>query len=158
MNNLVLDYNGKPVTNTLLVAEKFDKEHYKKQTIFLSGKVTGLWRPWVVAKFLFFDLIFTGLGYEVKNPVKFTPKNFNWNDSMTLCLSILSHCDSIFMLPGWLNSPGANKEFREAAKNGLQLLNDSKKIKYLWYAASNFDLWDSEIEGSKRLLNDLKML
>jgi Domain of unknown function (DUF4406) len=142
----------------ILTMNTFEKEEaYKKRVVFLSGKVTGLPRPWIIIKFGWYSFWLSLLRYEVKNPVKLIPKTWNWQDSMTLCLSVINTCDSIFMIPGWRKSKGAKKEFKEAAKHGLTCLN-SGKTKWLFDTRKMMCECDREMEGDRRLLNDLKLL
>jgi hypothetical protein len=145
----------------ILYMNTFEKEAYKKRTVFLSGKVTGLWRPWVVLKFGWYSFWFTYLGYEVKNPVKFINKTCRKRcperQILECCIKILMNCGSIFMIPGWRKSKGANDEIREAAKNGLTCLNSD------WPGWNTYKEFEArkmmcEFEGNVSLFNDLKML
>ena len=68
-------------------------------------------------------------GYTVFNPAVL-PDGFEYEDYMTFDLQILSKCDAIFLLRDWKNSPGANREYEEAKRLGLQVLTeDDLKIR-----------------------------
>jgi hypothetical protein len=130
----------------------------KNRTVFLSGKVTGLPRWWVVLKFLFWDLFYTGMGYEVKNPTNFIDPKTSYSDAMKTCFEVLeTECDFIYFIPGYRNSTGAMLEFSFAARTNKTPLNSSKSFKFIFDLKKRMNEWDKELErkGSMKLLSDI---
>jgi hypothetical protein len=62
-------------------------------------------------------------GYEVVNPVDINPDpKADWWDCIIDDILALKQCDSIYMLQGWENSPGANIEWWVAKRHNYQIL------------------------------------
>lgn len=49
------------------------------------------------------------MGHTVKSPHE-APKLESWNEYMRYDIAMLLSCDSILLLPGWMNSKGASIE------------------------------------------------
>jgi hypothetical protein len=91
-----------------------------KQTIYISGKITGL--DHAVAQ-NYFDTVAQSLrkaGYNVVNPMEICPFNetWTWEQYMAKDLEALLFCDAIFMLDNWKESKGADIEHYIATKTG----------------------------------------
>lgn len=91
----------------------------KKQTIYISGPMTGL--P---------DLNFPAfnaeaarlqaLEWEVVNPAEINPdKHLSWRECMQNDIAALVFCDAVQLLPGWENSRGATLELHNAVRLGM---------------------------------------
>jgi hypothetical protein len=103
-----------------------------KEMVFISGKVTGLWRWWVVLKFKAAEIWFKTMGLKVWNPVRRIPKTATWEEAMEMSLQGLKQCDYVFFQFDWIWSEGARKEFEEATSAGKMLLNMNKRIQKLY--------------------------
>lgn len=109
-----------------------------KRTIYIAGPMRGHF----LFNFPAFDMArdqFIALGHDVISPADIDrqhgfhpetlPENHNWNDIDSLCFSLkdavirdveaISRCDTIAMLPGWLESRGARAEFAVAKWLGI---------------------------------------
>jgi len=65
-------------------------------------------------------------GYEVINPALINsnlPESTTWDQYMDVSLVLLKMCDSIYMLPGWINSKGASLEYEIAKSRGIRVIN-----------------------------------
>jgi hypothetical protein len=59
-------------------------------------------------------------GYEVTNPAEINPDaSMEWKDCMRADIKALCDCDTIALLPGWMNSKGAHLELHIAHRIGL---------------------------------------
>lgn len=95
----------------------------KKKKVYLSGKITGLDEKEYKKNFNEAELYLTGLGYDVVNPVSYTPiPNGSWTDYMRRDIKLLMDCDYIYMLDDWTESTGAKTEFRLAVEIGIERL------------------------------------
>lgn len=101
----------------------------KNRKVFLSGKVSGLPRWYVVIKFMIYDLFLTLMGYDVYNPVREIDKNMNWFDAVNKCILNLRQCDYIYFQFDWWLSKGSRIEMIKAEKYNIPILNDGYKIK-----------------------------
>ena len=89
--------------------------------VYLSGKITGdaVYRQ----KFEAVEKELLSYGYVVFNPAVL-PDEFEYEDYMSLDLLMLSRCDAIFLLRDWKTSPGARREYEEAKRLGLKVLDE----------------------------------
>lgn len=62
-------------------------------------------------------------GVEVVNPAELpVDPNAGWHECMKACIRELCGCDTIVLLPGWMNSQGAHLELNIAHRIGLRIL------------------------------------
>lgn len=95
----------------------------KKKKVYISGMITGLEEAEYKRNFNEAELYLTGLGYDVINPVSYTPiPNGSWTDYMRRDIKLLMDCDYIYMLDDWTESTGAKTEFRLAVDIGIERL------------------------------------
>ncbi len=97
-----------------------------KKSVYISGKITGCDEIATRERFKKVQKELEGKGYEVVNPFDATDEfvkefggNLSWGDAMICCLVSLNHCDEIYMLDGWADSPGARIERDFASRLGL---------------------------------------
>ena len=60
------------------------------------------------------------------NPAVF-PEGFTWEEYMKITLAMLSVCDTIYLLPDWTESKGAQEEFKYATAHGLTIILQPQK-------------------------------
>lgn len=105
------------------VVEKKGKKGKSNPKVYISGKITGLSEKVYKNNFNSAELYLTGLGYDVINPVSYTPiKNGAWEDYMKRDLKLLLDCDYIYLLEGWQDSDGASLECTVAETLGIKVL------------------------------------
>lgn len=96
--------------------------------IFISGKISGVddyMERFAAGEQTLCDMGFSGL---IVNPAKVgieMPKSTTYEEFMKLSLCLLATCDTIFMLKGWEDSPGANLEFQYAKTCGYKIMYQS---------------------------------
>lgn len=57
-------------------------------------------------------------GYKhLVRPLKIIPKSYSTEDSMRICMQLLSACDGIILCDGWKESQGCLMEFEQASSN-----------------------------------------
>ena len=87
--------------------------------IYISGAITGT--DDFMERFVNAEKELTEKGYSVVNPAKVNaqlPEDTGYEEYMKMCFCMLDMCDSIYMLQGWEESCGANRELGFAlAKN-----------------------------------------
>jgi hypothetical protein len=98
----------------------------KNRTVYLSGKVTGLPRWYVVLKFTIFDLFLTFMGYQVWNPVHEINKKAGYMDSMVKCCEGLVQCDYTYFMFDWMYSDGAKVEFGISSQKDKICINSGR--------------------------------
>lgn len=97
----------------------------KTKRVYISGKVTGT--SDYVEKFAFYEKKLRDLGYEVINPVAFNallPQDLDYDDFMTVCYTLLSLCDYIFLIDDWVDSNGAKLELKYAIEHNIKILEE----------------------------------
>lgn len=91
--------------------------------VYISGKISGL--KYIDALYNFQtaedDLI--AKGCEVVNPMKLDhDHDKSWKSFMRVDLKAMLDCDTIYMLEGYKDSPGAMVEFRLACDLKMKIL------------------------------------
>jgi hypothetical protein len=98
-----------------------------KPTVYLSGKITGLWRWYVVLKFTLYTWFLQFCGFNVWSPLDHVDKNTPWGLAMDICIPAMDKCDFIFFQFDWKYSRGARIEFYAGASKGLHIINLSRR-------------------------------
>lgn len=91
----------------------------KEKKIYLSGPITD--NPNYKEKFKRKQKELESYGHVVFNPVK--TEGFSYKDYIDMGLCELSHCDAIYLMDGYLNSPGAMLELEYARVTGLEIID-----------------------------------
>lgn len=79
--------------------------------IYISGAITGT--DDYMERFAKAEKELTEHGYSVINPAKVNaqlPEDTNYEDYMKMSFCMLDMCEAIYMLQGWNESCGANRE------------------------------------------------
>ena len=75
--------------------------------IYIAGKITG--DPDYRAKFADAQRQIEAQGHIVLNPATL-PEGMEPKDYMRICFAMIDCADTVFLLPGWQGSPGAQLE------------------------------------------------
>lgn len=87
--------------------------------IYLSGPMTGL-PDFNYPAFNAEAARLRALGYHVENPAENPPQQ-DWESYMRVAIAQMLTCDTIALLPGWVESRGALRERQVASQNGLTI-------------------------------------
>lgn len=92
--------------------------------VYISGPITG--HDDYKEKFAAADERLRAAGYKVFNPAKLGEhlNNLTYEETLKVDLVILNSCDAIYMLPGWRQSRGANREYGYALGAGKTILEE----------------------------------
>lgn len=106
----------------------------KKETVYISGKITGLPRATYLAHFAHAEQLLRREGYRVVNPTRFAVCRWQWlyrligyEKTLLYDLWRMTHCQRIFLIPGWQDSQGARIESFTAHVLGIYRLPHGKK-------------------------------
>ena len=100
--------------------------------IYISGKITGLPFKEVKDKFQKVQNFLEELGFEVINPLKNgLKKDSSWEEHMKIDIELLTSCDVVYMLNGWIDSVGACIEYDIATRMGKKILFESDMVNEL---------------------------
>lgn len=94
--------------------------------IYISGPITGT--DDYLDRFRKVEEELTGQGHMVYNPAhanSFMPEGTNYEDYMKVSFCLLDMAEAIYMMDGWENSRGANREYGYALGKGKTILNVS---------------------------------
>lgn len=84
--------------------------------IYIAGKITGLDREAVIAKFAVIAAKLTEQGHEPFVPCVLPDYlDVPHGDYMHVCYAMIDICDAIYMLKDWQESKGARMELQYAA-------------------------------------------
>lgn len=87
-------------------------------TIYIAGPMTGI-KDFNRPTFNTVAAALRAAGFDVVNPVELCPPGMAWTDCMRRDIAALMECDSIALLPGWMNSKGARLERHIAVQLGM---------------------------------------
>lgn len=98
---------------------------FNLRKVYISGPMTGLPKLNTPA-FNDAEKKLKKSGYAPFNPAHlmsiFDPKVWTPKEMLVIDIALMSHCDSIYMLPGWENSKGAQTEYQYAKSVGMSEL------------------------------------
>ena len=90
---------------------------HKKETVYISGKITGLPRPTYLAHFAHAEQLLRREGYRVVNPTRFAVCRWPWlyrliGYEKTLLYDLLrmTYSQRIFIITGWQDKQGERIE------------------------------------------------
>lgn len=99
-----------------------------KERIYISGRITGT--DDFMERFTKAQKELEKQGYSVINPAAVNsamPNDTTYEEYMTMGITMLDMCDSIYMLNGWEKSCGANREYGYAlAKDKIIIFEQSE--------------------------------
>lgn len=91
--------------------------------VYISGAITGT--SDYMARFAAAEEHLASLGHAAFNPAKINsqlPDGTSYEEYMSVSLCLLDMCSAIYMLDGWNESRGANREYGYAVAKGKILL------------------------------------
>lgn len=95
--------------------------------IYISGAITGT--NDFAERFNTVEKKLTAAGHMVYNPAhanSFMPEGTTYEDYMKVSFCLLDMAEAIYMIDGWENSRGANREYGYALGKGKTILNVSE--------------------------------
>ena len=115
--------------STLKRAEETDMKPLKKNsTIYLAGPMTGIDQLNFPAFDKMESAISKAVGCRVLNPCRLSDvwPDLEYEEFITIDFSLIEIATHILMLPNWINSPGARREYAHAKKvDTCQLMYES---------------------------------
>ena len=91
--------------------------------IYIAGKISGLPKAQYTAKFRAAEIELNAAGHDTVNPCRLgIPDTATTEQALLVCLTYLRHCDAIYLLPDWQQSPGAVIERQFAIDHGLEIM------------------------------------
>lgn len=92
------------------------------ETVYISGRIRGCedYRE----RFAAAENYLKNKGFKVINPAKtddLLPEGSTFEQYMEIDMKLLSMCDAIYMLRGWEESCGANREYGYALAKGMEV-------------------------------------
>lgn len=96
----------------------------RRNRVYISGPITGI--PDYLENFEKVEKELTKAGYSVINPAKLNanmPDGIEYEEFLEIDLKYMDLCDSVYMMNGWQNSKGANREYGYALGKGMKILD-----------------------------------
>lgn len=95
--------------------------------IYISGAITGIKNFY--ERFAEAEKVLVDGGWSVVNPARLNdivPWDATHDEYMKLSFDLLEMCDTIYMLKGWENSKGANREYGYAVAKGIRIKHEQR--------------------------------
>ena len=89
-------------------------------TIYISGPTAGI--EGYEKNFKVAEEKIKESGHEVVNPAEINGEGMTREELLALDLRMLEECDAIYMLKGWQQSCGANREYGFALAQGMGVM------------------------------------
>lgn len=96
--------------------------------IYISGPITGT--DDYMERFREAEEKLTAAGYQVYNPAyvnSFMPEGTTYEEYMMVAFTLLEMADAIYMLEGWQDSHGANREYGYAIGKGYTIMEERRQ-------------------------------
>lgn len=96
--------------------------------VYISGAITGTYD--YMERFKAAEDKLTSEGMNVINPALINsnmPEDTTYEEYMTVAFCLLEMCDAIYMLKGWGESRGANREYGYALARGMIMMHERVK-------------------------------
>ena len=98
-----------------------------RKRVYIAGKVTGEDRDSCYSKFKNAQTKVEEKGFDAVNPLKLiADRPLKWEEAMAVCLVELHRCDLIYLLPDWVDSPGARLEAHYARRLDIKTLSEDE--------------------------------
>lgn len=124
MKNMIVD-------KVINASEKKRMTANELMTVYIAGPITGRDRLDYVKHFAKARERLEAKGYTVFDPARISdslPDGLGHEEYMAICLPILNLCGSIYMLKGWMESLGANRELGYALGRGMNILYEIDEL------------------------------
>lgn len=92
----------------------------QKEKIYISGPMEGVEN--YEENFRKAEEDFTEAGYKVVNPANIDVTGMSREEILDMDLVLLRECNCIYLLKGWQQSRGANREYGFAVGNYMEIL------------------------------------
>lgn len=96
--------------------------------IYISGAITGT--DDYMERFREAEKKLTAAGHRVYNPAyanSFMPEGTTYEEYMMVAFTLLEMADAIYMLEGWQDSRGANREYGYAVAKGYTIMEERRQ-------------------------------
>lgn len=91
--------------------------------IYISGPMTG--HPGYEKEFMKREEHLRMQGHDAVNPARINDiirTDMTWEEWMSIDIGLLKVCDAIYMMKGWQDSRGANREYGFALGRGMKVI------------------------------------
>lgn len=94
-------------------------------TIYISGPMAGI--EGYEKNFKAAEVKMKEAGHEVVNPAEIDGEGMTREELLELDLWMLEECNAIYMLKGWQQSCGANREYGFALAEGMDVMFETEE-------------------------------
>lgn len=98
--------------------------------VYISGPITG--HEDYMLNFKDAETYLTEQGYIAFNPAAVNsqmPTDTTYDEYMQIAMTMLAMCDAIYLLEGWEQSRGANREYGYALAKGMKIVREVEECR-----------------------------
>ena len=94
----------------------------KRKKAYIAGKISGLAIEEYYGRFGQAESIVEDMGYSAINPLKIVPQWLEYEDQMSICITLVDISDVVYMINNWWDSSGAKREHTRALELGKTIV------------------------------------
>ena len=99
--------------------------------VYIAGKVTGMNYDKAFERFSHAEQLLRNFGHKTINPMRIINQNCAWEPAMCIgIVSMVKHCNKIYLLDNWFHSKGARIEKQLAELLGYENIEISDTLNY----------------------------
>ena len=94
--------------------------------VYIAGKITGLPQEVYSMSFNQAEERLKDLGFNTINPIKIKDPTTPYEEALDECFNLIRNADVVYLMPNWVDSEGAKREYMYAQGLGKIILKGGR--------------------------------
>lgn len=122
---VVRNFDG-VIKNVRWDANTNDVERSYGMKVYIAGKITGLPQEVYSMSFNQAEKGLKDLGFDTINPIKIIDPTTPYEEALDECFNLIRNADVVYLMPNWVDSDGAKREYMYAQGLGKIILKGGR--------------------------------
>ena len=122
---VVRNFDG-VIKNVRWEANTNDVKRSYGMKVYIAGKITGLPQEVYTMSFNQAEKGLKDLGFDTINPIKIIDPTTPYEEALDECFNLIRNADVIYLMPNWVDSDGAKREYMYAQGLGKIILKGGR--------------------------------